>query len=225
MNGTLLSTLRVRAWSSTFFRLAVGGTGQVVLARHLNEHRVPTFTGAARWRASMVGHLLINQRALGFMQQPQVSVEENGRRRVTDPQGPVEGCYPAVISEEVFKQAQLAMRRRRRHGGHKVIPARSNLMTRLGRCCSYSLFLRKRPMAFPTNDASTYRSASARTVFGFPYRKLEAVLSALDRLTELIQCRTDARSQRNGSLTPLSRGHRGCLRVERGQIERPARSC
>lgn len=169
------------------FRLAVGGMGQVVLARHLNEHRVPTFTGAARWRASMVGHLLINRRVLGFMH-PQISVVENGRRRVADPQGPIEGYYPAVISEELFKQAQLAMRKRRRHSGHKVIPAHSNLMTRLGRCavCNDSLFLSQTSDGFSYLRCVNVSERECSNRFGFPYRKLEAVLLALDRLTELI---------------------------------------
>jgi DNA invertase Pin-like site-specific DNA recombinase len=170
------------------FRLAASGMGQLLLARYLNDHHVPTFGGVVRWRPGMLAHLLKNRAVLGEYL-PHLSLVENGRRRRSpDPEGPIKGYYPTIVDEELFKRARFAVRARRKHNGRRVVPAYSNLLTRLGRCaiCGDSLYLSQTKDGFAYLRCVNVRERVCSNNKGFPYRKLETVLLALDRLSELV---------------------------------------
>jgi hypothetical protein len=105
-----------------------------------------------------------------------------------DPEGPIENYFPAVISEELFEQARLATGRRRSHRGERRIPAYSNLVVRIGRCavCGAALHHEQSTGGWAYLRCSGAHDKSCSNRFGFPYRKLELVLFALDDLTELV---------------------------------------
>jgi DNA invertase Pin-like site-specific DNA recombinase len=169
------------------FQLAASGMGQLHLARYLNEHRVETFSGKGLWRPGMIAHLLQNRAVLGLFQ-PHLSVVDGGRRRRRpDPDGPILGYFPAIVEEELFNKTQLATQGRRRHHGQRVVPARSNLVTRLGRCalCDGPLYLSQTMDGFAYLRCANVRERVCANKLGFPYRKLEAVLLRLDQLMEL----------------------------------------
>lgn len=170
------------------FRLSASGLGLIMLARYLNEHKVPTFSRAPIWRPGMIAHLLQNRAVLG-VHQPRLSVVEGGaRRRRPDPEGPIEGYYPPIVDVELFNKVQLGARSRQRHYGRRVVPAHSNLLTRLGRCavCSGPLYLSQTVDGFDYLRCTNVRERLCSNVQGFQYRKLEAVLLALDRLIQLV---------------------------------------
>ena len=178
------------------FQMVVSGMGQPQIARFLNQHMVPTFSGKPKWRPGMIAHLLANQAVVGRFH-PCLSVVEDGRRRrAPDPEGPIENYFPAVISKELFEQARLATGRRRSHRGERRIPAYSNLVVRIGRCavCGAALHHEQSSGGWAYLRCSDAHDKNCSNRFGFPYRKLESVLFALDDLTELVAKLTSSRA-------------------------------
>jgi len=170
------------------FKLAASGTGQLRIVRYLNLHRVPTLSGIPKWRPGMIAHVLRSRAVLGIFH-PCLSVIENGkRRRVPDPEGPIKGYFPAIVSEELFNKARLATRNRLAHHGNRVVPAHNNLVSRIGSCavCGHSLYLTQTADGFAYLRCVNVRDHECSNRSGFPYRKLEAVLLAFDDLSELV---------------------------------------
>jgi DNA invertase Pin-like site-specific DNA recombinase len=170
------------------FRMATSDKGQWQIVRFLNQHKVATFSGAPKWRPGMLAHLLASRALLGEFQ-PHLSVIENGRtRRVPDPDGPIERYFPAVISKELYDQARLSTRSRSTRNAARRVPAYSNLVARLGRCArcgaALHLFQSTGGWAYLRCADALQRECSNRQ--GYPYRKLESVLFALDELTEIV---------------------------------------
>jgi DNA invertase Pin-like site-specific DNA recombinase len=171
------------------FRMVVAGMGTPQIATFLNNHQVPPLSGKPRWRSGMIAYLIANQAVVGRFH-PCLSVIEGGkRRRIPDPEGPIDGYFPAVISEELYSAARRAARSRRKNRGQRRVPAYCNLVAHLGRCalCGGPLHHVKCGGGW----WSYLRCANARykectNRFGFPYRKLEAVLLALDDLSALV---------------------------------------
>lgn len=102
------------------FELAIAGYGQGVIPRMLNERGSPVFGSRNRnhsgaWGTSSVSKILGNRALLGEYQPTHIV---DGAR--TSDGEPVTGFFPAVISEDVFYQAQAVRAERRIHrtGGH-----------------------------------------------------------------------------------------------------------
>jgi hypothetical protein len=171
------------------FRMSASGMGQIQITRFLNQHYVPTFTERPRWRHGMIGHLLKSQAVIGLFH-PCLSVVKNDRRwRVPDPDGPIGNYFPAIISDELYRKGRLATSGRVAHRGNRRVPAYRNLVARLGRCavCGGPLHYSgdMGGWTYLRCGGARYKECSNRV--GFPYRKLESVLFALDHLTELAQ--------------------------------------
>jgi DNA invertase Pin-like site-specific DNA recombinase len=191
------------------FNLTVSGLGQWQVCRYLNKHGVPTLSGKPLWRPGMIGHLISSRAVVGEFQ-PCLSVVENGkRRRVPDSNGPIQNYFPAIVSEELFDQAQAAARSRLRRRGPLKKPAYSNLVVHLGRCAVCGGVLHHYGSSggwtYLRCEHARYHACSNR--FGFSYRHLEAVLFALDDLTELVArilARTIwHRERQSGALYPI----------------------
>lgn len=122
------------------FNLAVNGYGRVQIAKILNRDNVPAFGSAARnkdklWSFSSVGKILTNRSLLGEYQPTKLL----NRVRVNDGL-PVQEFFPAVVTEELFYQAQSAIALRK--VSNTTNPGkRFNLFNGIGKCdlCGASL--------------------------------------------------------------------------------------
>jgi DNA invertase Pin-like site-specific DNA recombinase len=156
------------------FQMVVSGMGQPQITRFLNQHMVATFSGKPKWRPGMIAHLLANQAVVGRFH-PCLSVVKDGkRRRMPDPEGPIENYFPAIISQELFEQARLATGCRRSHRGERRIPAYSNLVVRIGRCavCGAALHHEQSSGGWAYLRCSDAHDKNCSNRFGFPYRQL-----------------------------------------------------
>jgi DNA invertase Pin-like site-specific DNA recombinase len=171
------------------YRMAASGTGQIEIATFLNQHDVPTLNERAKWRAGMVAHVLRSQAVIGSFH-PCLSVMKNGRRwRVPDPDGPIENYFPAVISKEMYLKGRLGTGVRTAHRGNRHLPAYRNLVARLGHCalCGGSIHHSGNASGWSYLRCGSVRYKECSNLAGVPYRKVESVLLALDRLTDLIE--------------------------------------
>ena len=171
------------------FRMAASGVGQMEIAGFLNHHHVSTMSGRPKWRAGMVAHLLRSQSVIGRFH-PCLSVVKNGRTwRVPDADGPIENYFPAIISEELYRKGRLATSGRTAHRGNRRLPAYRNLVARLGHCavCGGSIHHSGDAGEWTYLRCGGARYRECTNCSGVPYRKVESVLLALDRLTDLVQ--------------------------------------
>lgn len=115
------------------------GWGAYSLARQLNKlgHKSWSELKNAVWRESYIKKIINSRTVLGEYQ-PHRLVHDlsKGKQRVVDGP-PIVGYYPAVISEQLFTEARLAMSRRKLTGRGRKGTLYSNLFTGLLRCnCS-----------------------------------------------------------------------------------------
>lgn len=90
------------------FEYTAKGYGAVAIAKVANRERWPVPAKAEDWHTTLPNKLVHNRRVLGEFE-PQTKV---GKSRV--PTGELwEGYYPAIISKELFDQANAAVERRR----------------------------------------------------------------------------------------------------------------
>jgi DNA invertase Pin-like site-specific DNA recombinase len=158
------------------FKMAASGMGQWQIVRFLNQHKVATFAGKAKWRPGMVAHLITSDAVLGVFQ-PRLSVVEDGRRRrILDPDGPIKNYFPAVISKELCDRARISTRSRFTRRAPKRIPAYSNLVSRIGHCavCGAALHLYQSTGGWAYLRCADALQRECSNNQGFPYRKLEA---------------------------------------------------
>lgn len=97
------------------FELAIAGYGQGVIPRMLNERGIAVFGSRNRnhsgaWGTSSVSKILGNRALLGEYQPTHII---NGIR--TDHGEPIVDFFPAVVTEEIFYQAQAVRAERRVH--------------------------------------------------------------------------------------------------------------
>ena len=169
------------------FELAVSGMGHENIMKFLNTHSVPTFTGAPKWRRGVVSHLLGNRAVLGIFEPTLGSITDGRRIRIADPEGPIKGYYPAIVSYELYNQYKVAAASRRLCLWAYIRRPYRNLILRLGRCavCGDALHL-------TTNVGHDYlRCASARqsqctNKWSYPYHSLEPLLLVFDDITEIV---------------------------------------
>ncbi|MEZ0058109.1 DNA invertase Pin-like site-specific DNA recombinase [Bradyrhizobium elkanii] len=111
------------------FADSAAGLGMYSITTRLNRAGVPAFEGKNGWHRSYLAKTLENRAVLGEFQ-PHVKVD--GKRV---PEGePIEGYYPAIISEELFFQAQHSRSQRKLGGAGRKGPGYTNLFTGLARC-------------------------------------------------------------------------------------------
>jgi DNA invertase Pin-like site-specific DNA recombinase len=111
------------------FADVVAGIGLFSIARRMNEAGVPTFSESNGWHQSYIAKILANRAVLGEYQ-PHARV--NGK---PVPRGaPIPNYFPAIISEELFFQAQFAKSQRRVSGAGRKGTAFTNLFSGLARC-------------------------------------------------------------------------------------------
>jgi DNA invertase Pin-like site-specific DNA recombinase len=113
------------------FADSAAGLGMYSIASRLNKAGVPAFVGKKGWHRSYVAKTLANRAVLGEFQ-PHVKIEG---ARVAEGD-PVVGYFPAIVSEELFFQAEHGRSQRKPGGagsGRKG-PGYTNLFTGLARC-------------------------------------------------------------------------------------------
>jgi hypothetical protein len=98
----------------TIFEWAAGGMGKRLIARRLNEQRIPPFGRGTHWISSSVAKILANRAVLGEFQPYKgragakgngTSPTGEGLKRVPD--GPVRfDFFPSIVSPVLFKQAR-----------------------------------------------------------------------------------------------------------------------
>jgi DNA invertase Pin-like site-specific DNA recombinase len=111
------------------FADSAAGLGMYSIATRLNKAGVPAFVGKNGWHRSYLAKTLENRSVLGEFQ-PHVKVD--GKRV---PEGePIAGYFPAIISEDLFFQAQHSRSQRKIGGSGRKGPGYTNLFTGLARC-------------------------------------------------------------------------------------------
>jgi hypothetical protein len=90
------------------FEMAANGLGKRLIARRLNQKKVPTFGRAAHWGQSYVQKILSNRAVLGEY------CPHKGRSRHRQPDGePRLDFYPAIIAPDLWERAHRAIASRR----------------------------------------------------------------------------------------------------------------
>jgi DNA invertase Pin-like site-specific DNA recombinase len=111
------------------FADSAAGLGMYSIASRLNKAGVPAFVGKKGWHRSYLAKTLQNRAVLGEFQ-PHVKVEA---RRIPDGE-PIASYFPAIISEELFFQAQHSKSQRKIGGSGRKGPGYTNLFTGLALC-------------------------------------------------------------------------------------------
>jgi DNA invertase Pin-like site-specific DNA recombinase len=90
------------------FEMAADGLGKRLIARRLNQEKVPTFGRAAHWGYSYVQKVLFNRAVLGEY------APHKGRGRHRQPDGePRLEFYPPIITADLWQRAHRAIASRR----------------------------------------------------------------------------------------------------------------
>ena len=176
------------------FRLSIEGLGvqRILNCLVANQKTHPPFGDSGKWRDSYVLQILSNRAAYGEFQ-PQM--REEGDKRVDCGQ-PIKNYYPAVISEELFYQAQAGMKARFRVLGRPG-EYETNLFTGIvfhaedRTKMSVHTFRQSttpggetRPYRYLTSGATANGSTRRGKGLSFPYPPFEqAVLQSLSELT------------------------------------------
>jgi DNA invertase Pin-like site-specific DNA recombinase len=90
------------------FRLAVGGSGVRAIVKTLHAEKIPTFTGKP-WNRSYVAVIIKNRSAYGQFT-PRTGRGSSAKRKPDGP--PIDGYYPAVVTDAEWYAAQQAMENR-----------------------------------------------------------------------------------------------------------------
>jgi len=119
------------------YRDVLAGVGRQTIATRLNEQQVPLFGHGNQkgriWQKSLIQHLLRAPTVIGT-HIPFISEYVDGARRLR-PQEPIEGYYPAIISETDWEKVQEKRKAWAEHyhvSGPKT--GRANLLAGLSRC-------------------------------------------------------------------------------------------
>jgi DNA invertase Pin-like site-specific DNA recombinase len=132
------------------FTDTAAGIGMYSVANRLNRAGIPAFVGEHGWHRSYIAKILNNRAVLGEFQ-PHLKLDG---ARIADGE-PVAGYFPAIVSEDLFYEAQHAKAQRRKNGAGRKGAGFTNLFSRLARC-AYC----KSPMAFenkgPGSSGGTY---------------------------------------------------------------------
>lgn len=86
------------------FEMAKEGVGQHAIAKALNDEALETFGRSQFWQRSYVAKLLCNEAVLGTYTPNRMDHEGGKKHRVA--QSPIEGYFPQIVDETLFKQVQ-----------------------------------------------------------------------------------------------------------------------
>lgn len=113
------------------FADSTAGIGMYSVATRLNKAGVPAFIGKNGWHRSYIAKTLANRAVLGEFQ-PHVKVDG---KRIAEGE-PISDYFPAVVSEEIFFQAQhgRAQRKAGGRGSGRKGPGYTNLFTGIAHC-------------------------------------------------------------------------------------------
>jgi DNA invertase Pin-like site-specific DNA recombinase len=169
-------------------QLGIAGFGQEQTIRYLNRAGIPPFSRAAKWRRGMIPQIFRTRAVIGVYQ-PFIYTSENGkRRRVRAPEDPIEGYYPAIISQSLLDQYIRSLRARdTRQGKRNGIPT-TNLLSRMGRCatCGDTLELGTQSRGFDYLVCVSGKQKECANQRGFPIHALEPLLLVLDDLVKFV---------------------------------------
>jgi hypothetical protein len=169
------------------FEMAADGFSASDVANHLNATGVETFTGTPLWKRHQVQWILKNEAVLGVYV-PGHYVEDRsrkkGRRRVRDNSGRVEGFYPAIIDEDLWKRARRVVDGHAQSGRGRKGSEVSNLVKGLGYCnvCGSHVHLSG---GYLRCSLSIQRQACSNNI-GFPYAPLEDMLLRTGELCQAV---------------------------------------
>jgi DNA invertase Pin-like site-specific DNA recombinase len=161
------------------FKMAADGFSAAEIANHLNATKTRTFTGTPEWRRNQVQWILANKAVLGVYL-PGHYVEDKtrkrGRRRVKGTDGEIEGYYPAIISEDLWRRARKVIDAHRQSGRGRKGATLTNLVSGLAYClvCGSKVHYAN---GYLRCSMSLQRACANTT--GFPYAPLEAHLMTL----------------------------------------------
>ena len=113
------------------FADSAAGLGMYSIATRLNKAGVPAFIGKKGWYTSYIAKTLANRAVLGEFQ-PHVTIDG-----IRVPEGePIANYFPAIVSEELFFQAQYgkSLRKLGGSGSGRKGAGYTNLFTGLARC-------------------------------------------------------------------------------------------
>lgn len=113
------------------FNALIEGKGTVVIARELNEDKVPTWTesyreeeGKGRWRSNSINAIIRNEFYTGDSLYQKTFMDEGYRKRVNTGQLDQylnEADHPAIVDHEMFRKANEAIREHgEKHGRGKT---------------------------------------------------------------------------------------------------------
>jgi len=118
------------------FTLSRDGWGAFSICRRLNERREPVWSTRkhAVWRDSYIKKMLKSRTVLGEYQPHRIIHDESGER-LRQPDGEcIAGYYPAVVSKDLFQEANAAVEKRRVVGRGRKGVSYANLFSGLLRC-------------------------------------------------------------------------------------------
>ena len=112
--------------------------GYQSIARHLNEKGIRPFSEKSKgWQSSNIVKILLNPAVVGTYQPRSIEHIRTpaGNVRRTNPEGvPIEGYYPAVVSQATFDRIQLRKRARSKNSAGRKGLAVSNLFSHVATC-------------------------------------------------------------------------------------------
>lgn len=163
------------------FDLALTGYGTPTIARKLNAEGVPTMVRAASWTFGVVNAILKNQSVIGDYTPKKVAAEKLAQ--------PIQGYYPAIISETKFYQVREFLSERRWVGGHNNHNVR-NLFAGMSYCaeCGGKMRLKSTTASKAYIQCQTSYSGGNCKQPIFPYYAAERALMSFfsDTLADLI---------------------------------------
>src|SRR5438477_564224 len=168
------------------FKMAADGFSATEIANHLNATSTRTFTGTPEWRRNQVQWILANKAVLGVYV-PGHYVEDKtrkrGRRRVKGTDGEIEGYYPRIISEDLWKRARKVIDAHQQSGRGRKGAALTNLVSGLVYCKTCGA---KAHYANGYLRCSMSLQRACENTTGFPYAALEANLMKLGDFAEFV---------------------------------------
>jgi DNA invertase Pin-like site-specific DNA recombinase len=127
------------------FQLAKDGFGNTLIAKHLNEHSIPTAQHAKHWQNSTTGFNLSNIAVIGVLQLDQ---DNNGK---TTTNTFIEDYYPPIIDKTLFYEVQAQRSVRNRNVNASIRSGRKgqchNIFQGTARCgyCGGPVHIRRKP--------------------------------------------------------------------------------
>ncbi|WP_049819907.1 recombinase family protein [Bradyrhizobium japonicum] len=149
------------------FNETVQGFGRRAIAKGLNRDRKRSFLSKSGWQPSSVNKILRARTTVGELQ---LHRRDEAGRRVPDGD-PIKGYYPAVVSEELWVQANAAVKIRRKDSAGRPHAEAANLIRGLARCAcgQRMMFVNK---GAPPKGGRYYRCSAAARDAGCENKRL-----------------------------------------------------